>query len=571
MMPDLSPEQTAICDNHGPLSVVACAGSGKTRTAVRRLADMQGKTVGGRVRLALLSFSNTAVDTFRADYRKVLEQRPALSHLSPVEIDTVDSFITGLILRPHAHRTMQAPRSAFLVTGSEPFLNGFNFYDGTRNQPVKSLVHGRVGGADQFRFRNGYVMTDVNTADAIKAVTRLGKTGAYTHDLGRYWAYRTLVENPAITAALARRYPYIIIDEAQDIGSTQEAIFDLLIQAGSQLSLIGDANQAIFEFAGATGEFLARHGNREGVTSCGLTVNFRSVPRIVAVANALTARNDTAARPPPPELNGAFFVGYAPNDPPKLVETFRNMIATAGIQDSNSVVVCRSTNLVKKFGGADEPVGRGTVKGLAEASILRDQMGNYPQAFKIALRCVVALLADGHGDVVSRVLRGDREAAAVRRRIWSFVRDADSGLPHGSLLAITEWHPKLVKNVKALLEDFKADHGLEPCATVGQRLNKTDLPDKPLYRKPDLAAPGVVALRTDTVHQLKGESIDAVLYVASTAHATDMLAGVATEEGRIGYVALTRARNLFLLGVPQNALAGLRPNLLERGFVEAGA
>jgi len=50
-----------------------------------------------------------------------------------------------------------------------------------------------------------------------------------------------------------------------------------------------------------------------------------------------------------------------------------------------------------------------------------------------------------------------------------------------------------------------------------------------------------------------------------------LLAGVDTEVGRIGYVAVTRVRNLLWLGVPANALEALRPALLARGFQEAGA
>jgi len=78
-------------------------------------------------------------------------------------------------------------------------------------------------------------------------------------------------------------------------------------------------------------------------------------------------------------------------------------------------------------------------------------------------------------------------------------------------------------------------------------------------------------IRVDTVHQAKGESLDAVLYLANREHATELLAGVTTEVGRIGYVAVTRARNLLWLGVPANALGDLRPALAARGFQELGA
>jgi hypothetical protein len=61
-----------------------------------------------------------------------------------------------------------------------------------------------------------------------------------------------------------------------------------------------------------------------------------------------------------------------------------------------------------------------------------------------------------------------------------------------------------------------------------------------------------------------------VLYLANKEHASALLAGVDTEVGRIGYVAATRARNLFWLGVPANTLEELRPALLARGFLETG-
>lgn len=59
--------------------------------------------------------------------------------------------------------------------------------------------------------------------------------------------------------------------------------------------------------------------------------------------------------------------------------------------------------------------------------------------------------------------------------------------------------------------------------------------------------------------------------LAAKDHVTALLAGVNTEVGRIGYVAVTRARNLLWLGVPANALAELRPALLAHEFQEIGA
>ena len=83
----------------------------------------------------MLSFSNVAVDTFRQSYQSLIQEMSVGIGGHRVDIDTLDGFITRNVLRPHAHRTMQATQAAFLVTGDESFLNGFAF------KPGNSLLH----------------------------------------------------------------------------------------------------------------------------------------------------------------------------------------------------------------------------------------------------------------------------------------------------------------------------------------------------------------------------------------------------------------------------------------------
>lgn len=136
----------------------------------------------------------------------------------------------------------------------------------------------------------------------------------------------------------------------------------------------------------------------------------------------------------------------------------------------------------------------------------------------------------------------------------------------------TQWHPLLLERTRTLLAQIAQDHGLASTSNLGNKLARRGLPNAPLITAADLAAnDDAPRIRVDTVHQAKGESLDAVLYLANREHANALLAGVDTEVGRIGYVAVTRARNLLWLGVPANALEELRPVLLERGFQEAGA
>ena len=64
--------------------------------------------------------------------------------------------------------------------------------------------------------------------------------------------------------------------------------------------------------------------------------------------------------------------------------------------------------------------------------------------------------------------------------------------------------------------------------------------------------------------------ISAVLYVAKKGHVRALLDGTSSEEGRIGYVALTRARDLFVLAVPASCLAEFEANLQTKGLQRAG-
>ena len=76
-MSGLTPEQQDVVNAPMlPLCVIACAGSGKTKTAVHRLVEMRRSLGEAQGRVALLSFSNVAVDTFRKGYNDLASSLP---------------------------------------------------------------------------------------------------------------------------------------------------------------------------------------------------------------------------------------------------------------------------------------------------------------------------------------------------------------------------------------------------------------------------------------------------------------------------------------------------------------
>jgi superfamily I DNA/RNA helicase len=557
-----------------PICVIACAGSGKTFTAVRRLAQMRRQLGNHRGRVALLSFSNIAVETFRQEYQQLTRDAGGGAGHDRVEIDTLDSFIVCNVLRPHAYRTMGAKQVPFLVTGGEAFLNGFKFNTNTYPREIMMMQVGIDNGQFYFYYADHDNRQRLNTAYALGIVNRLGRVGAYTHNLGRYWCHQTLAEQPAILRALARRYPHILIDEAQDIGTVHQAIIEQLVGAGCQVSLIGDPNQGIYEFAGANGAFLTQYGQRPGVNALSLTRNYRSIPAIVSLANRLSTRADGADRAATGITHGAFFVPYRSADRENLVAAFRAAVAAADLKPDRSAVLCRGREIAVRLAGARDAPGQGIVKGFAKAAILRDQGKDFHSAYHQAAACIVSLLADPPQELVARITQPARypEDRPLRRLIWAFTRNPGSGLPAATLPGDTDWHPRLAERTRALLAVIEQNHGLASADNLGNKLAKRGLTNAPLIAPADLAAGNdQQRIRADTVHQAKGESLDAVLYLANRDHVTALLAGVNTEVGRIGYVAVTRASTLLWLGVPANALDELRPALLACGFQEVAA
>ena len=580
-MMELSAEQLAIIDAPlEPMSVVACAGSGKTRTAVRRVAEIRKRLGDHRGRVVLLSFSNVAVDTFRQSYQSLAQELSASAGRDRVEIDTLDGFITSNVLRPHGHRTMGCDRTPFLIAGTEPFLRNQDLRFWVQSsatevfpvQPVdmRKVVVNLQAGAALFHYQQHNALLPINNGPMVAA--RLAEVGAYTHNLGRYWCYRTLVAQPGVLRALVRRYPHILIDEAQDIGTLHQAILEQLIKAGAQISLIGDPNQGIYEFAGANGAFLTQYGQRPGVNGYGLTRNYRSVPEILTLANKLSIRTDIAERDAPDTPHGAYFIAYKNAEREQLITAFHAAVVSAGLKTESAAVLCRGRDLADKLAGNDAPAGQGIVKVFAQATILRDGRQDYLGAFKLVAAGIVGLLAEPPQGLVTRITQPARypEMKPLRRLIWRFTRNPDTGLPAAGLTADTQWHPLLLVRTKALLAVLDQEFGLKVADNLGNKLAKKALPSAPLMTGGDLAAEKGARIRVDTVHQAKGESLDAVLYLATKEHVSALLAGVCSELGRIGYVAATRARNLLWLGVPSNALAELRPALLARGFQEVG-
>jgi len=106
-------------------------------------------------------------------------------------------------------------------------------------------------------------------------------------------SYSMLATDPAQREYWQKRYPYIMIDEFQDINRVQYESVKLLAKPGNNLFVVGDDDQSIYRFRGSRPEFLLNFPNDFPQTQqVTLATNYRSTEEIISYANKLIVANE---------------------------------------------------------------------------------------------------------------------------------------------------------------------------------------------------------------------------------------------------------------------------------------
>jgi DNA helicase-2/ATP-dependent DNA helicase PcrA len=83
---------------------------------------------------------------------------------------------------------------------------------------------------------------------------------------------------------------WLSVDEYQDTNPLQERLLELWAGESTDIAVVGDPDQTIYTFTGATPEYLLGFADKHpGAQTIALTENYRSTPEILALANRLTA------------------------------------------------------------------------------------------------------------------------------------------------------------------------------------------------------------------------------------------------------------------------------------------
>lgn len=301
--------QQAAIETPTPALVVAGPGSGKTSTLIGRAEYLLREQGVQSEQILALTFSRKAAQEMQERLQKILvagQQAPTIS--------TFHAFCADL-LRTHGQRVglrqdfalVDEAEGYFLLRGlatSLPLNHYQNLFD--PGSPFRDFLKAISRAKDELitpaRYRElaqamlAQASSDEERVAAERALEVAAVYDIYQQGLARrgdsdfggllMLAVQLLSEHDDIRSAILQRYQHILVDEFQDINRASGILLRLLAGERRQIWVVGDANQAIYGFRGASPANIAsfRQDYPDAVI-LPLSRNYRSRPDIVHLAD----------------------------------------------------------------------------------------------------------------------------------------------------------------------------------------------------------------------------------------------------------------------------------------------
>lgn len=298
-------QREAVLAPRGPVCVLAGAGTGKTRTITHRIAQLvaSGHVAAGQV--LAVTFTQRAAGEMRSRLRMIDAAAGA---------DATVGAVSALTFHAAAHRQLRYfwPR----VVGD----TGWQLLDSKFAVVARAASRARINAStDDVRDLAGEI--EWAKASLIGPEEYPAAVAAAARDIPLdaarvatvYAAYEALkargdnvtlldfddlllhtaaaIENdPAVAEEFRDRYRCFVVDEYQDVTPLQQRVLAAWLGDRDDLTVVGDANQTIYSFTGASPRFLLDFSRRfPDATVVRLERDYRSTPQVVSLANQVIA------------------------------------------------------------------------------------------------------------------------------------------------------------------------------------------------------------------------------------------------------------------------------------------
>ena len=287
----LNPDQLkAVTHDRGPLLIVAGPGTGKTRTLTCRIAHLIKERGVHPANILAVTFTNKAADEMRERLSAMLNHTASLPLAA-----TFHGFCFGLLKDVHAgegHSIIDDYDRKELVAEAHESVKHY----------VPDLSLSVDAAADRIsRAKQSLLLPDDDlapVAEGVRPADLAAVYEAYQHLLSvqRLYDYEDLIftvvrlleSDPELKQVYQHQYPYIFVDEYQDLNFGQYRIIRALAPEDGDICVIGDPDQSIYGFRGSDVSFFRKFSHDfPTAEKIRLTRNYRSTEAILAAAHQI--------------------------------------------------------------------------------------------------------------------------------------------------------------------------------------------------------------------------------------------------------------------------------------------
>jgi superfamily I DNA/RNA helicase len=556
MFAQLTVSQKEVISLQGKNILKACPGSGKTFVVAHKVVHdfklWKDKNKG----MAILSFTSVAKRELEIKIQEISRNK-TLPY--PHFIGTLDAFISQFIFMPFGQSIMKCSsrpsiiESDFIERYSKFFWKQDCYNNGCNPNNFYIDTVGNVH--DSKKNFNKCPFTKNQPCVNFKLATYSKGYASYKEAL--LVAIDILQEYSNIRKLIINRFPYIVVDEAQDTSAEQMKLLNLLFDNGVQDALlIGDPDQAIYEWRDADPSVFLNMYSSKKWNPKELNENFRCSQHICNATKIFSSLSETSIASGETKDSSIkpIIMKYKKENQDSLIHNYLDLCRIKNITISPERVAIlvrgRSGLKGKDYSKINQLWQTPLTLLLAQATFYKG-IQNVEKTVSIIEKILYYIIFDNQANVID--FRKIQQVYNIKE--WRQLIFKLSVLLPESTIPLKNWKSEM----NSVLDKFILENNIK-CKNEVEIKVKRSVRDNNLkdflyrsievffadtYKKDYLSA---------TIHAVKGCTFEAVMLIISTKGklTSNMINKIAinTEEIRTFYVAATRAKKLFVLALP---------------------
>lgn len=295
----LDGKQKEAVVHDGNTVVLAGPGSGKTATLVVKVANLITAVVPPPQGVACITFNNDAA----AEFRMRLAEHGIFGSRR-LFLGTVHSFCLNCVIRPYGALLLSGLDRSVSVASTDMAGN-----------LLEKIVLGHMPGeygpsiaSMTTRYRRALACKedvsgfDDRLAPAVAEYERvLADEKLVDFEAMVLRALEIIEDHPWIRKLISSRFPWLVVDEYQDLGGPLHRIVTSLIdQTETKVFAVGDPDQTVYDFTGAHPRYLRELSARDDVCAIRLPFNYRSGGDLIVAGEAALSPDEPRGYKPAP-------------------------------------------------------------------------------------------------------------------------------------------------------------------------------------------------------------------------------------------------------------------------------